>query len=208
MLVNPPYERIAPGYEFVRHVTNRSPSLGLLHLAAMAREHGYGVSIVESDVVGLDEQAVVERIVAAGSALRRHHAVHRRCLVGPADRARVEEALPGITVIVGGPHISSMGRETLERFPEFDLAVVGEGEWALMELLAALESGASSARPVIGACPLWRDGETVRENPPRPIPKDLDDLPMPAWDLLPGFPHAYPPAIYDYPRGPVATIAA
>jgi radical SAM superfamily enzyme YgiQ (UPF0313 family) len=31
---------------------------------------------------------------------------------------------------------------------------------------------------------------------------------MPAWDLLPGFPHAYPPAIYDYPRGPVATIAA
>jgi radical SAM superfamily enzyme YgiQ (UPF0313 family) len=31
---------------------------------------------------------------------------------------------------------------------------------------------------------------------------------MPAWDLLPGFPDAYPPAIYDYPRGPVATIAA
>ena len=64
VLVNPPYERIAPGYEFVRHATNRSPSLGLLHRAAMAREHGYGVSIVESDVEGLDEGAVVERIVA------------------------------------------------------------------------------------------------------------------------------------------------
>jgi len=37
---------------------------------------------------------------------------------------------------------------------------------------------------------------------------DLDAIPFPAWDLLPHFPHAYKPAVYDYPRGPVATIAA
>lgn len=35
-----------------------------------------------------------------------------------------------------------------------------------------------------------------------------DSWPRSAWDLLSGFPHAYPPAIYDYPHGPVATIAA
>src|SRR5690606_15367704 len=29
-----------------------------------------------------------------------------------------------------------------------------------------------------------------------------------AWDLLPGFPKAYSPAIYDFPVGPVGTIAA
>jgi radical SAM superfamily enzyme YgiQ (UPF0313 family) len=205
VLVNPPYERIAPGYEFVRHVTNRSPSLGLLHLAAMAREHGYGVSIVESDVEGLDEEAVVERIVArapryVGITLFTV-GVWSASLIARAVRERLRDT----TVIVGGPHISSMGRETLERFPEFDLAVVGEGEWALMELLTALEAGAPLGE-ISGL--LWREGGEVRENPSRPIPKDLDDLPMPAWDLLPGFPHAYPPAIYDYPRGPVATIAA
>jgi hypothetical protein len=32
VFINPPYERIAPGYEFVKHITNNSPSLGLLHL--------------------------------------------------------------------------------------------------------------------------------------------------------------------------------
>jgi radical SAM superfamily enzyme YgiQ (UPF0313 family) len=205
VLVNPPYERIAPGYEFVRHVTNRAPSLGLLHLAAMAREHGYGVSIVESDVEGLDERAVVERIVARAP----RYVGITLFTVGVWSASIIarglREQLPGVTVIVGGPHISSMGRETLERFPEFDLAVVGEGEWALMELLRTLEAG-GSLEGIAGL--LWREGETVRENPTRPIPKDLDDLPMPAWDLLPGFPHAYPPAIYDYPRGPVATIAA
>ena len=39
-------------------------------------------------------------------------------------------------------------------------------------------------------------------------PNELDELPFPAWDLLPDFPKAYPLAIYDYPSGPVATIAA
>jgi len=39
-------------------------------------------------------------------------------------------------------------------------------------------------------------------------PNELDDLPFPAWDLLPDFPKAYPLAIYDCPAGPVATIAA
>jgi radical SAM superfamily enzyme YgiQ (UPF0313 family) len=205
VLVNPPYERIAPGYEFVRHVTNRSPSLGLLHLAAMVREHGYGVSIVESDVEGLDESAVVERIVAAAPRYVGITLFTVGVWSASLIARGIKQALPDVTVIVGGPHISSMGRETLERFPEFDLAVVGEGEWALIELLAALEGGAA-LDGISGL--LWRDGEKVHENPSRPIPKDLDDLPIPAWDLLPGFPGAYPPAIYDYPRGPVATIAA
>jgi radical SAM superfamily enzyme YgiQ (UPF0313 family) len=205
VLVNPPYERIAPGYEFVRHVTNRSPSLGLLHLAAMAREHGYGVSIVESDVEGLDERAVVERIVAKAPRFVGITLFTVGVWSAAAIARGVRKALPGVTLIVGGPHVSSMGRETLERFPDFDLAVNGEGEWALVELLHALETGGDLSA-IAGL--LWRDGEVVRENPTRPIPKDLDDLPMPAWDLLPGFPDAYLPAIYDYPHGPVATIAA
>ena len=53
VFVNPPYERIAPGYAFARHVTNRSPSLGLLHLAAMAREHGFASEILESKAESL-----------------------------------------------------------------------------------------------------------------------------------------------------------
>ena len=64
VLVTPPYDRIAPGYEFVKHVTNQSPSLGLLHLAAEVREHDYEPSIIESDVFGLDAGQVADRIIA------------------------------------------------------------------------------------------------------------------------------------------------
>lgn len=205
VLVDPPYDRVAPGYEFVRHLTNRSPSLGLLHLAAMARLHGYEPTIIESDVEALDDAGVVARIVAK----RPRYVGITLFTVGVWSAVKIAEgvkaALPETTLIVGGPHISSMGRETLERFSCFDYAVVGEGEWALIELLRALE-GDGDLAAISGL--LWREGGRVRENASRPIPQDLDDLPMPAWDLLSGFPHAFPAAVYDYPRGPVATIAA
>src|SRR5688500_13139773 len=68
-LVNPPYERIARGYEFVRHVTNRSPSLGLLHLASVAREHGWTPLILESDAQGLDESEVVRKVVESAPSV-------------------------------------------------------------------------------------------------------------------------------------------
>ena len=86
------------------------------------------------------------------------------------------------------------------------MSVQGEGEKILVELLAALERGDDLAR-VRGL--IYRDDAgRVRVTPASVTPNELDDLPFPAWDLLPDFPSAYPLAVYDYPQGPCATIAA
>ncbi len=154
-LVNPPYERIAPGYEFVRHVTNRSPSLGLLHLASVAREHGWTPLILESDAQALDEAAVVRRVVESAPTVV-GITLFTVGVWSSVNIARgIKRALPEVTIVVGGPHISSMGRETMERFPDFDFAVVGEGEWALIELLDALEKKTDLAA-IAGL--MWRAG--------------------------------------------------
>jgi len=63
VFINPPYERIAPGYEFVKHITNNAASLGLLHLAAEVREHGYTPSIIESDIFNLSIEQVADKII-------------------------------------------------------------------------------------------------------------------------------------------------
>ena len=68
-LVTPPYERIAKGYEYVKHITNASPSLGLLHLAAEIREFGYEPSIIESDIFDLTVEAVADQIAEARPAV-------------------------------------------------------------------------------------------------------------------------------------------
>ena len=205
VFINPPYERIAAGYEFVKHITNRSPSLGLLHLAAEVRLHDFEPSIVESDIQDLNAEQAAQHVIAMRPAYV-GITLFTVGVWGAAQIARhIKKALPETTIIIGGPHVASMGPETIQRFREFDYAVVGEGEKVLMDLLTALEQK-SDLFQVPGI--IYRDGPFLRVTPGNPVNKLLDNLPMPAWDLLPGFPQAYPPAIYDFPRGPVATIAA
>src|SRR3954466_2921746 len=144
IFINPPYERIAPGYAFIKHITNRSPSLGLLHLAAQARDHGYTPTILESDILDLDFDGVARRIIHE----RPPYVGITLFTVGVWGSARiarkVKKALPDTKIIVGGPHISSMGLETIKRFPEFDVAVQGEGEKILVKLLDVYEASRES----------------------------------------------------------------
>ena len=205
VFINPPYERIAPGYSFVRHITNRSPSLGLLHLAAQVREHGYVPSIIESDILDLDAEAVADRVIAERPAYVGITLFTVGVFQSVKIARRIKAHLPHCKIIVGGPHISSMGVETIERFSEFDLAVNGEGERIIIELLKAFENNTPLAE--VGGVIYREEGRILQTVKPE-TPNVLDDLPFPAWDLLPKFPHAYKLAVYDYPRGPVATIAA
>jgi len=205
IFINPPYERIAAGYEFVKHITNNSPSLGLLHLAAEVREQGFNPSIIESDIFNLTAEQVAKQVIKQ----KPKYVGITLFTVGvwsAAEIARlIKEALPSTTIIVGGPHISSMGVETIERFSQFEYAVDGEGEKVLTELLEALENETDLFKvPAL----IYRDEFMIRKTPGKPVNRVLDELPYPAWDLLPNFPQAYKPAIYDYPRGPTATIAA
>ena len=206
IFINPPYERIAPGYGFVKQITNRSPSLGLLHLASVVRQHGYVPEIIESDILDWDIDAVAAHVIA-----QRPKFVGITLFTvgvwGSVKIARkIKATLPETKIIVGGPHISSMGPDTIKRFSEFDIAVQGEGELILLELLKAYRES-RPVHEVRGV--IYRDelGEVRLTHPPH-TSTVLDDLPFPAWDLLPGFPHKYKLAVYDYPRGPVATIAA
>lgn len=206
IFINPPYERIAPGYSFIKTMTSKVPALGLLHLAAQARADGYEASIIESDVQGFDAAEVARRVIAAKPV----YVGITLFTVGvwlAAELSRIIKAkCPQIKILVGGPHISSMGIETMQRFGEFDIAVIGEGETVLSQLLRKLDAGeALDEVPNL----IYRDDRgDIRTTRRQSIRSPMDELPLPAWDLLPGFPRAYTPAVYSYPRGPVGTIAA
>jgi anaerobic magnesium-protoporphyrin IX monomethyl ester cyclase len=69
------------------------------------------------------------------------------------------------TVIMGGVHASALPREALLHV---DAVVTGEGEQALLELLMKIENGHTPCQEIIEG----------------PFIKNLDDLPLPAWDLI------------------------
>jgi anaerobic magnesium-protoporphyrin IX monomethyl ester cyclase len=208
-LITPPYERIAQGYEFIKHVTNQAPTLGLLHLAAEVRRHDYVPTIIESDIFDLEVEDVVAQVVRDEPAYVGITLFTVGVWCGAEIARKIKFALPETVIIVGGPHISSMAEETMQRFREFDYAVVGEGEEILVNLLNRLEAG-GKVDDIAGLVYMERGDITdkLHQSPRHHIDKDMDRLPMPAWDLLQGFPNTFRPALYDFPAGPVASIAA
>lgn len=86
-----------------------------------------------------------------------------------------------IKVLVGGPHPTIFPEETLKYNPNIDLAVVGEGEITIVELLDALENNKDLSE-VKGIS--YRNEGKVIVNPPRPFIQNIDEIPISARDLL------------------------
>jgi anaerobic magnesium-protoporphyrin IX monomethyl ester cyclase len=89
---------------------------------------------------------------------------------------------PRIFTVIGGPHATFALEETLLRSPWIDAIVIGEGERTLVELARAIEEG-KDIRQVHGIA--FADGGMVVKTPPQHPIEDLDQLPLPARDLLP-----------------------
>lgn len=93
------------------------------------------------------------------------------------------EALPDAFMVAGGPHPTCLPTNTLNDIPQLDCVVCGEGEQTFAELLTLLSHG-TSIDSVKGIVFRNKDNELV-VNQPRELIRDLDDLPMPAYDLFP-----------------------
>jgi len=78
--------------------------------------------------------------------------------------------------ILGGQH-ATLASDCLEEMPELNAICIGEGEFPMLELVAALESGTSYEK-ISNLHVRKDDGEIVR-NPTRPFFADLNELPFP-----------------------------
>lgn len=87
----------------------------------------------------------------------------------------VKKEAPGATVVVGGVHATFCSEQILNGYGA-DVVVVGEGERTLAELCSAKERGSdlSDVRGIV-----FLDAGKVVATPPRPVVRDLDELPFP-----------------------------
>lgn len=167
---------------FNKEVPQVSYPLGLMYLAAYARERLEGLEHVILDLTceprplaSLAESlARFQPHVVAASALTNEAA----CLHQVAHAAK--EHNPNTVVVAGGPHVSACPHDVAED-KAIDLLVFGEGEATYEEILARLQEG-QGLTGMPGAA--WREGESVVRGPERPPLEDLDALPFPAWDLV------------------------
>jgi radical SAM superfamily enzyme YgiQ (UPF0313 family) len=100
--------------------------------------------------------------------------------------AKLKQAKPEVLTIVGGAHVSALPIPTLREFPAFDIVVSGDGEETLFEIVES-KKNSSSLKNILGIS--FRIGKQLVKNAERPRILNQDDLPMPAWDLLPKAKH-------------------
>jgi len=163
-----------------------SPPLGILYLAAYLRQrfthldidiidgarHGYDYTLhrvrdFRPDILGLSFYTTT----ALGS--------YKLINEVKAERSQV-------LAIGGGPHVTAMPEELLRRSVA-DVAVVGEGEETLAELVAAFSEvdgrfSSGTFRRVNGI--VFQENGHLTHTPPRPLIRDLDSIPFPARDLV------------------------
>ncbi len=158
------------------------PSLPLASLAAWVRQHGFEARIIDLHAENIYPAQAAGRLQEFDPQIV---ALTAKTLGWPAVieiAQMVRQACPSALVVVGGPHLSIYPEESLS-WDCFDVAVVGEGEETFLEICERVESG-SSIDDCAGTMVRKKSGEILK-NPARPVPKDLDRYPFPAFDLLP-----------------------
>lgn len=167
------------------------PPLGLINLATVLKQAGHEPWVVDlvlalrSGELPMDAAIYrnATRLILDGEP--ELVAFSAQCTTYPAivQIARLLKAQrPALKIIVGGHNASFLDRETLERFPEFDAVVRGEGEITFAELAAVWQDGGG---PEAVAGVTWRRDGTIVANPDRALITDLNALPLPDYTLAP-----------------------
>jgi magnesium-protoporphyrin IX monomethyl ester (oxidative) cyclase len=191
LLVNPPLiyfpgsTRVLPGLP-----------LGLLYVAAVLEKRGYHeVEILDTLTEGSGPSGS-EGVIHYGMAwdeIREEIARRRPDVVGITSpyTTQIDNAVKiagivkqidkKILTIVGGPHASVRPVEVLKDASDIDIAVIGEGEYTMPEILEYY-LGKKNIDEIPGIA-YRKDGEIVL-GPYREFIKDLDALPFPAYHLV------------------------
>jgi radical SAM superfamily enzyme YgiQ (UPF0313 family) len=202
VLVHPAGSNWIPGKKDLTVAANRMVPIGLLSIASYLEANGLEVFV--HDCLGPRApgsiDANVRKILSLEPRLVGFSTTTSAFLDAYEMAKKIRETRPSVKSVFGGIHVSGVGAQLMERFPEIDYLALGEGEVTLLELAAG-----ETPRRIEGL--VWRDGEEVVTNSPRKLIRELDSLPLPAYEKLEGFPRGYRLPLFSYIRTPGTAIS-
>ena len=193
-LINPPGLKTFSGLNM--HTPN--PPLGLAYIAGRLREAGYDFSVIDAvgerldqiktfeyrsdlKVQGLDLVEIVERVNPSTTLFG---VTCTFSTFWPLARKLISELhknFPDATIILGGEHGTAVPESVL-RSSDVQVVILGEGEETFLNLISAISTG----HPLSGVGGIaFLDAGTFCSTSLSTRTRNIDDLPLPAWDLFP-----------------------
>jgi len=163
------------------------PPLGTLYAAALMRENGYKVSLFDTMFASRPDEAAPyfndnkpDFFVIYDDGF---NYLTKMCLTNMREAAfdmcKLAKA-NGCTVIVSSSDSTDRYAEYLAQGADF--VIIGEAEHTLLELTEQIGQGIGDHSGVMGLA--WLNDGVPVKTPGRPVLKELDSLPLPAWDLV------------------------
>lgn len=162
------------------------PPLATIQAAAVVRENGHTVRLFDTNLRDSPEELTPVLGTFAPQYLVLYddgfNYLSKMCLTNMRDAALAmidHGKKAGCTVIVSSSDATDHAEKYLGAGADF--VISGEGEVTLIELLQTLidKRDHTALQGIV-----YYDDTSVRRNPARPVMKDLDALPLPAWDLV------------------------
>lgn len=199
VFVNPPLT-IEERYGVHFQSGGETPPLGLACLAAIVTQHSIDTRIIDG-AISNNYQYVLEEIIGEKPDYVGITASTVSIYNAAKIAQMVKEINPLIVTIIGGPHITAVPSETMKRFLEFDIGVIGEADYTIIDLLSASKCELAKVKGIA----FRSNGRIIITESRLPI-KDLDELPKPAWELLPNLSKYYCPPVHTVKRLPAALM--
>lgn len=180
LLINPPDELeslLGNGKDFVQ----KYEPLGLLYIAALARQNGHDVTVLDCNADNLPLDALQRRVLDVGPDI-----VGIATLTCNGELVYrlgrwIKENLPRTFVALGNVHAGVFAKEYLKNGC-CDAVVHGEGDHTFQALIEH-RAGARGLGDIPGISFVDRDGR-VRQTSAATLVEDLSGLPIPARDLV------------------------
>ncbi len=180
---------------------NRSAPIGILSIAAFLMKKGIEVDVLNCTgpvkLTGTEE--TISRVRSFSPEFIGFTSTTSSFPDAYRQTEEIKRLFPDIRIVFGGVHVSALREAILESFPAIDYVITGEGEKSMSEL-------ASGVAPDKIQGLIYRNGSVIQSNGFRTDLCELDDIPFPAYHKLDGFPEAYHPPLFNYPKAPCSTI--
>jgi anaerobic magnesium-protoporphyrin IX monomethyl ester cyclase len=184
-----------------------TPPIGLAYIAGALRNVGHKVSVIDAfgeaprnyDMLdcklniskkivdnslhtnGLGFQDILDRIPAHVDVIGISCMFSNNWLSDRNLIKIIKENFPSKIIFAGGESITAKPELWMSQSP-IDYCILGEGEEIVVELTNALEANLPVGK-VNGIA--YREGQKIYKTPPKSRIRELDEIPLPAWDLFP-----------------------